>query len=268
MDALTAWEEILTALGIQEPTPPDTMRTVVRTAVIALVTLWLGGWAQKRIRLEARKRNAYADAVSLMSRAVALVIYVIGGAIILATLGVDPSVITTILAAATLGSTIAMQDVARGFINGLYIFVERPYKIGDSVRVGDVEGRVEEIGIRTTRVRAETGERVIVPNSLVFTSAVEKQSTGQLDRKQFHVAGIKEDILVISSKVSKALKGTAHVSVRGPIVDVVSAGPEGATAVVTVEYDLGHRIDDVIISKLHAAFPEATVTSGATGNDA
>ena len=268
MDATNAWDEILTALGLQDPTAPDTLTVLVRAGIVTLVTLWLGGWVRKQIRLAAQKRDAYADIVSLLSRVVAGVIYVIGGAIVLGIAGVNPTAITTLLAAATIGSSLAVQDVARGFVNGVYIFIERPFKIGDHVRIGDIEGRVEEIGIRLTRLRRDDGERTVVPNSVVFASAIEKASSGDLDRQRFRISGIERPLLEIEPAIKEALKGAAHLSRRGPLVHILSAGPDGTAATVAVEYDLGHRIDATIISKLRAAFPEAVVTAGAAGDEA
>lgn len=268
MDAVAAWEEFLTALGAQDPSAPNLLPTILWAGLVTLATLWLGNWVRTRIRIAAQKRNAYADSVSLISRVVAVIIYIIGGAFVLAILGVNPAVITTILAAATIGSSLAVQDVARGFVNGVYIFIERPYRIGDRIRIGETEGRVEEIGIRLTRLRTDAGERTIVPNSLVFTSPVEKTSTGHLDRRQYRIAGIERPLLEIEPAIKKALKGAAHISQRGPLVTIVSAGPEGSTASVFVEYDLGHRIDANVINKLHGEFPEAVITSGPAGDQA
>ena len=113
-----------------------------------------------------------------------------------------------------------------------------------------------------------TSATCVVPNSVVFASAIEKASSGNLDRQRFRISGIERPLLEIEPAIKEALKGATHLSRRGPLVHILSAGPEGAAATVAVEYDLGHRIDATIISKLRAAFPEAVVTAGAAGDEA
>lgn len=259
MDAAAEWSELLEALGLQQINEPNLFATVVKAVIIGGIALWLGGWIQRRIRRIARQRGAYTDVVSLLSRAAAMVVYAFGAALVLGIAGVNLNAFATIFAAATIGSSLAVQDVARGFVNGLYLFIERPYRVGDRVRIGETIGRVEDIGIRLTRLRSDAGERTLVPNSLIFTSAVEQLSTGLVDRRHYRVSGITTPILEIERDMLTALKGTSHLAERPPVIDIVSAAPDGATVLIGVEYDLGHRIDGLIISKVQSAFPGSVI---------
>lgn len=84
---------------------------------------------------------------------------------------------------------------------------------------------------------------------------------GKLDRQKYAVTGIELPIADIEVAVRESLNGTPHLSHRSPIVDVVESCPEGATIQVTVEHDLGYRIDDRVIARLRNQFPEATVAT-------
>ena len=66
----------------------------------------------------------------------------------------------------------AFQDIFKNFLSGILILIQRPFQIEDQIVVGDYEGTVEQIDIRTTKIRTYDGERILVPNSEVFTSAV------------------------------------------------------------------------------------------------
>lgn len=268
MDVAAEWTEFLEALGLQPVSEPNLLATATKAVLVGGLALWLGGWIQQRIRRTARQRGAYTDVVSLLSRAAAMLVYALGAAIVLGIAGVNLNAFATIFAAATIGSSLAVQDVARGFVNGLYLFIERPYRVGDRVRVGETTGRVEDIGIRLTRLRSDAGERTLVPNSLIFTSAVEQLSTGQIDRRHYRVTGITTPILEIERDMLAALKGTSHLTARPPAIDIVSAGPEGATALVGVEFDLGHRVDAQVLSKVQSAFPGSVVTVQSPDADA
>ncbi|MBT4761348.1 MAG: mechanosensitive ion channel [Bdellovibrionaceae bacterium] len=70
-----------------------------------------------------------------------------------------------------LGSTLAIglgfgsQNIVNNFISGLIIMLERPIRVGDAIEVGGVFGTVEEIGTRSTKVKATDNTHVVVPNS-------------------------------------------------------------------------------------------------------
>ena len=66
----------------------------------------------------------------------------------------------------------AFQDIFKNFLSGILILIQRPFRIDDQIVIGDYEGTVERIDIRTTKIRTYGGERVLVPNSEVYTSAI------------------------------------------------------------------------------------------------
>ncbi|WP_413164529.1 mechanosensitive ion channel family protein [Capilliphycus salinus ALCB114379] len=79
---------------------------------------------------------------------------------------------------ATLGLTsvaigFAFQDIFKNFLAGILLLVQEPFQINDQVIIGEYEGTVEQIDIRTTQIRNYQGERILIPNANVFTSAVQ-----------------------------------------------------------------------------------------------
>ncbi|MGY6528563.1 MAG: mechanosensitive ion channel family protein [Cyanobacterium sp.] len=80
-----------------------------------------------------------------------------------------------IIATLGLGSVavgFAFQDIFKNFLAGILILLEEPFVIQDQIQVDDYEGTVENINIRTTEIKTYQGERVLIPNSTVFTSAI------------------------------------------------------------------------------------------------
>jgi len=67
----------------------------------------------------------------------------------------------------------AFQDIFKNFLAGILLLVDQPFQLGDQVIVGDYEGTVEGIDVRSTRIRNYQGEQIVVPNSIVFTSPIE-----------------------------------------------------------------------------------------------
>lgn len=81
-----------------------------------------------------------------------------------------------IIAALGLGSVaigFAFQDIFKNFLAGVLLLLQEPFRISDQVIIADYEGTVEEINIRCTAIRTYTGERVLLPNSTVFTSPIQ-----------------------------------------------------------------------------------------------
>lgn len=67
----------------------------------------------------------------------------------------------------------AFQDIFKNFLAGVLLLLNEPFRLHDQIIVNDFEGTVEEITIRSTQIRTYQGERVVIPNSIVFTSPVQ-----------------------------------------------------------------------------------------------
>ena len=87
---------------------------------------------------------------------------------ILTIFGVDP---TTVLAGASIGGiaiAFAAQDSVKNLLGTVIIFLDKPFHLGDWVVIGGVEGVVEQVGFRSTRVRAADTTLFQLPNRFGF----------------------------------------------------------------------------------------------------
>jgi MscS family membrane protein len=73
----------------------------------------------------------------------------------------------------SLAFALAAQDTVANLFGALNIFLDKPFQIGDWVRVGDVEGVIEEVGFRSFRVRTFYNSLVTVPNSTITNCNVD-----------------------------------------------------------------------------------------------
>ena len=64
-----------------------------------------------------------------------------------------------------------------GVVGGLVLVIERPYRVGDTVEIGDDYGEVTGIGLRSTTLRTPDDTAVRVPNAALFTSNVANRTT-------------------------------------------------------------------------------------------
>src|SRR5262249_2250104 len=72
----------------------------------------------------------------------------------------------------TVALSLALQDVLKNLVAGIYLLLERPFTLGDRIVLAPYSGEVEDIEIRYTALRTADGQRVIIPNSMLFSSAV------------------------------------------------------------------------------------------------
>lgn len=71
-----------------------------------------------------------------------------------------------------LAFSLAFQDILKNFIAGIFLLLERPFRLGDEITVDNHTGVVENIEMRTTTLRTPDGEQVLTPNSLVYTGTI------------------------------------------------------------------------------------------------
>jgi small conductance mechanosensitive channel len=91
---------------------------------------------------------------------------------VLGILGVNPTGLVAIAGAFAVAFSLAIQDILKNFFSGVYLLLERPFRVGDTIRVKDQLGVVENIGVRTTQLRTIDNVQVLVPNATVFSEVV------------------------------------------------------------------------------------------------
>jgi small conductance mechanosensitive channel len=93
--------------------------------------------------------------------------------------------LATIAAAATLAIGFALQDVIANFVAGVFIFTDRPFRIGDWIEWDGHSGVVEDISLRVTRVRTFDNELLTVPNSQLTGGVIKNPVAKDQLRLQF-----------------------------------------------------------------------------------
>jgi small conductance mechanosensitive channel len=141
--------------------------------VVAAVALLIAR-AVRAVTMRALARNrAQANVTILLGNPAQLTVIAIGVLLILAiyTQGAFGWILASFsVVGVVIG--LSLQDILKNFVAGIWVLVERPFRIGDSIEVTGYSGTVEEISFRTTQLRTDDGREVIVPNGTFMTSAV------------------------------------------------------------------------------------------------
>ncbi len=113
--------------------------------------------------------------------------------------------ITAILASLSIGGLaigLAAQDTIANFFGAVVVFVDKPFRIGDTIKLTDVEGVVEMIGLRSTRVRNLDGHLITVPNKTMGNATITNITSRPNIKSQTNI-GLTYD--TTSEKLSRAL---------------------------------------------------------------
>lgn len=150
-----------------------TVTTLITVALILLLTWRLSRFAQMAAERALAHRNMGDPANRhQLKRLIHYVVMVSGGAVAMETVGISLSTLFAAGAVFAVGIGFAMQNIAQNFVSGVILLVERTIKPGDVLEVEGMMVKVQELNIRTTVVRALSGEEVIVPNSVLAQSNV------------------------------------------------------------------------------------------------
>jgi small conductance mechanosensitive channel len=132
-----------------------------------------------------KRRKGDQHASKTAKKLTAYVIYPLTFVVILGVFGFPLSSIGAAVGLIGLGLSFALKDMISNFISGLFIMINRPFKIGDQIEVGGEAGTVRDIKIRATEIKTYDGRQVIVPNSTLYNGTVINNTA--YDNRRFEV---------------------------------------------------------------------------------
>jgi len=150
---------------------------ILRTAVAYAIfwTLYRAGniLAMLFERVARRTRTTLDDIlIPYIRKGIKVIIVIVGISVIAKEWNYDLGALLTGLGLGGLALALAAQETIANFFGGLTIMVDKPFLIGDWIQTPDVEGTVEDIGFRSTRIRTFAQALVTVPNSSLAKSNI------------------------------------------------------------------------------------------------
>ncbi len=118
-----------------------------------------------------------------------IIIWILGGVVALNNAGLDVGALVAGMGIGGLALAMAAKDTLSNFFGGITIFTDRTFKLGDRVKLNGFEGIVEEIGLRSTRLRTLEGRIVTIPNAK-FTESIIENVTLEPSRKIIQKLGL------------------------------------------------------------------------------
>ena len=198
---------------------------VIMTLIWFLVRLVQGieqNIIAKSERLEGEDRIDRAT-VEALGKLVRLAVLITGGLVMLQTLGYSISGVLAFGGIGGIAIGFAAKDLLANFFGGLMVYLDRPFAVGDWIRSPDreLEGTVEYIGWRLTRIRTFDKRPIYVPNA-VFTSVVVENPSRMSHRRIYETIGIRYDDIskmsAIVADVKKMLQTHAEIDQKQTMI--------------------------------------------------
>ena len=274
------------SLGLFEGT--DQFRTLARQAADTALILILAWIAQRALKgaeaellSEHRGKRQSDDRATIRAtlRLVRISLGIVVALMVLQSLGVSVSGLLAFGGIGGIAVGFAARDLLANFLGGLSIYLDRPFTVGDWIRSPDreIEGTVEDIGWRMTRIRTFDQRPLYIPNSVFSSVAVENPSRMN-NRRIYETVGIRYEDVAAMGEVVAAVKAMleSHEAIdlnRTLMVNFVACGPSSLDFFIyaftkTTDWATFHNIkQDVLLRVLaiiadhgaEVAFPTRTL---------
>jgi small-conductance mechanosensitive channel len=158
---------------------PSSIHHLVFSTFVVALFIQFALWADRIVstaiawRLAPRKTKvAMRNALSLIQFVVRVGVWSLAFLLIFENLGFDVTALVAGLGIGGIAVALAAQSVLGDLFASLAIVLDRPFEVGDFIVFGDQRGRVEKIGIKTTRLRSVSGEQIVCANSDLINSRI------------------------------------------------------------------------------------------------
>jgi len=240
-------------------------------AVVVLVAFWLTAKLARNLLRRLLKRVTHSEQVNrLLAQTVFVALMAAGLFVSLGILGLQKTVASLLAGAGIVGLALglAFQDIATNFMAGIYLSIQRPFRVGHLIETRDCFGIVHRIRLRWTELRTQQGQMVLVPNKLVFENPITNYSATGLRRIDLKAGVSYADDLETVRRV--AIRAVERVSARKPDTEVELFFEEFADSSIDfvvrfwIDFTSKHadylRARSEAIERLKRAFDEEGIT--------
>lgn len=158
---------------------------LVGAVLILIVGVIVGSWVARALLRALERRNLDVTLRQFIASTARLAVIVLFVIIALSKLGISMTPLIAAVGGLALGASFAIQGPVSNYGAGLVIILTRMFKVGDTITVQACSGVVEEITLAVTRLRAEDGEDIVIPN---------KHIVGEIHRNSYAYQVVESEI--------------------------------------------------------------------------
>ena len=230
-----------------------------QAVIIMVIAVIAGNYARRFIVRNLSARSFGRNGALMIGRSVSTILVIVGALAVIGNLGASWTGLLTFVSAGTVAVTLSIQDVLKNFVAGVYLLLERPFRVGDQISVRTVSGEVQGIDIRTTLVRNDVGELVLIPNSILFSEILQNRSHFPARRIEFTISQTTKSVHQIEQDVASSLQDVQGVRKPIPAPRITSSKPEGRIMILTLMIDQDLERETEIIEHVLDALGDVAV---------
>ncbi len=209
-------------LASRDLTFPPRVEHWLTVTLVLLFWMQMALWAMTAVRygINARQRRmgtqdrVLSSSIAVIMFASGVAIWGIAALLALDNLGVQIGPLLAGLGIGGVALALAVQTVLADLLASLSIALDKPFTIGDSLKIDDLQGTVEHIGIKSTRLRSINGEQIIISNADLLKSRL--RNFGRLyERRSLFTLGVHyetavEKLAAVPAAVREIIEATAQ----------------------------------------------------------
>lgn len=184
-------------------------------ALLVFVIFYIAAKAIRRVvRTISNKRRRHRNVGVVLGRLIQWLVVFLGLliALVIALPTFKPAQLVQFLGISSVAIGFAFRDVLQNFLAGILLLLNEPFRVGDQIKMGDLEGTVEEIETRATMIRTYDNRRIVVPNAELFTNSVTVNTAYDKRRLEYDVGiGYGDDIKVAKRVMLEAMQAAKDV---------------------------------------------------------
>ena len=149
----------------------DSLESTVDLAALIFVVAWVTLALQRGVKISVERYSRRPEANKALKTAlpsvgtlVVIILWFVAATIGLSSAGMDVAALVAGFGVVGIAIAFAVQKILADLFSAFVIFTDTPFRVGDYIAAGGVSGTVENIGLKTTKIRSLDGEKFIVPN--------------------------------------------------------------------------------------------------------
>jgi len=164
-------------IALQGISIPDSLNLIVNIAILITVVSQVVKLLEEifftLLGTQFRRSNPASELPGIFRIGIRLILWSIGGLLILSNAGVDITSLVAGLGIGGLAISLALQNILSDLFASFSLAVDKPFEIGDFIVVGEHTGTVKNIGMKTTRITSLEGEEVVISNAELTSARVQ-----------------------------------------------------------------------------------------------
>ncbi|WP_035463629.1 mechanosensitive ion channel family protein [Algoriphagus vanfongensis] len=199
--------------GLKTLAWPDKILSILEVVYVVIITYYairlVSSIILMLLQTYIRRQEGGEEKVKQMGGVILIInvlIWITGLIFMLGNLGYDVSAIIAGMGIGGIAIALAAQNIIGDLFNYFVIFFDRPFEVGDFLVIGDKNGIVDKIGIKTTRIKTLSGEQLVMANSDMTSSRIHNYKKMQRRRIVFSVGVTYETPVDLVKKIPKILK--------------------------------------------------------------